>query len=502
MARIHRNGKSKTANSRKAARRRRAKRQLINADTLYELLSWFTSEVKLFAQEEFHGNVKWLANSLVCQALIWSWVETKNVTDAFEQSTEICQRLELERPAKCYTTFINALHQYRDLFETRLRNRFQELAEKIAGSFWSHDGFVLLGFDGSRATTPRSVSNEQAFCAPNYGKSSKARTRRKKAAAKIEAGQRKASKQPHPQVPQTWITMIWHMGLKIPWTWRLGPSNSCERHHVMEMVREENFPENTLYCGDAGFVGYPLWHAIKKSGSNFLVRVGANVHLLSEYADILEKGGGIVLCWPKGQMNAGGTPLRLRLIQVKIGKKTKAWLLTSVLDTKRLPPSKMVAYYKMRWGIEVEFRGLKQTLDKHKLRCRRSHRVLVELDWSIRAMAVAELMALAQQIKQHQSRKKKKEAEIAYDPKHRSLANTMRAIRWCMRSLEKECNGNDGLLEQLRDALVQKYNNSTDKKARYRPPNKDKKPLGDPNVRQMTDEEREKLRKTTGNLAA
>ena len=49
---------------------------------------------------------------------------------------------------------------------------------------------------------------------------------------------------------------------------------------------------------------------------------------------------------------------------------------------------------------------------------------------------------------------------------------------------------------------MQKYKNSTDKKARYRPVNKDKKPLGDPNVREMTDEEREKLRKIEGSLAA
>lgn len=52
--------------------------------------------------------------------------------------------------------------------------------------------------------------------------------------------------------------MMWHMGLRLPWTWRLGPSNSSERGHVMEMLQQEEFPENTLFCGDAGFVGYPL----------------------------------------------------------------------------------------------------------------------------------------------------------------------------------------------------------------------------------------------------
>ena len=62
-------------------------------------------------------------------------------------------------------------------------------------------------------------------------------------------------------------------------------------------------------------------------------------------------------------------------------------MLTSVLDRKKLPNKKIIKYYKMRWGVEVEYRGLKQTIDKRNLRCRNSDRVYVELDWSIRAMA-------------------------------------------------------------------------------------------------------------------
>ena len=75
------------------------------------------------------------------------------------------------------------------------------------------------------------------------------------------------------------------------------------------MLETEEFPEETLFCGDAGFVGYPLWHTILARLANFLVRVGANVSLLSETADIQKCGGRIVLCWPKGQMNLGVTGL-------------------------------------------------------------------------------------------------------------------------------------------------------------------------------------------------
>jgi hypothetical protein len=265
------------------------------------------------------------------------------------------------------------------------------------------------------------------------------------------------------------------------------------------MLEQEEFPKNTLFCGDAGFVGYPLWSAIAAvPGANFLVRVGANVELLSEQADVKKKGDGIVLCWPKGKMNSGAPPLRLRLVQVKVGK-TKMWMLTSVLAPKRLGKKQIVRIYKMRWGIEVEFRGLKQTIDKHTLRSRNSDRLLVELDWSIRGMAYAELIALREQIPSTRAARNRNKY---YDPRDRSLANTMRALRGCMRNLHKDCDPEDGFLYQLSQATVQRYRNRTDKKARYRPPNPDKKPLGDPSVRKMTAEERGKLRKHQESQAA
>jgi hypothetical protein len=206
-----------------------------------------------------------------------------------------------------------------------------------------------------------------------------------------------------------------------------------------------------------------------------------------------------VLCWPKDKINSGVEPLRLRLVKVKIGK-TTMWMLTSVLDRKKLPNKKIIKYYKMRWGVEVEFRGLKQTIDKRNLRCRNSDRVYVELDWSIRAMAFAELIALREQIPEENQSQTQPERD--YDTKDRSLANTVRAMRKCMRNLNKYADPSSDLISLLSGALVQKYNNRTDKKARYRPKNPDKKPLGEPKVRKLNREEREKLRKLSKQIAA
>ena len=262
---------------------------------------------------------------------------------------------------------------------------------------------------------------------------------------------------------------------------------------------QEKFPENTLFCGDAGFVGYDFWNSILTAGGQFLVRVGANVSLLSEKADHKRLGGGIVLCWPKGKMNSGAQPLRLRLVKVKIGK-TWMWMLTSIIDDKKLTITMIIKYYKLRWGLEVEFRGLKQTNDKRKLRCRNSDRIYVELDWSIRAMAFGELIALREQIPAPSTREATSRQN--YDTKERSLANIMRALRTCMRNLKEYADPNDDLLYRLSRALVQKYKNTTNKKARYRPKNPDKKPLGEPQIRKLTTEERDKLRKFDQRIAA
>jgi len=154
----------------------------------------------------------------------------------------------------------------------------------------------------------------------------------------------------------------------------------------------------------------------------------------------------------------------------------------------------------MRWGVEVEYRGLKQTIDKRHLRCRNSARVYVELDWSIRAMAMAELIALREQITNDDD--SPTEAVPAYNTKDRSLANTMRTLRKCMRNLHKYADPTDDILRQLSRALVQKYNNRASKKSRYRPKNPDKKPLGEPTVKKLNREQTEKLRQVPEEMAA
>ena len=106
-------------------------------------------------------------------------------------------------------------------------------------------------------------------------------------------------------------------------------------------------------------------------------------------------------------MKSNHPPLRLPLVKVRIGR-LQVCLLTSVLEPKHLPTQQLLQLYKMRWGIEVEFRGLKQTLERANLRSRNDQRLLVELDWSIMAMAIVELFALKEQLAQPSCRHRRR----------------------------------------------------------------------------------------------
>ena len=62
-----------------------------------------------------------------------------------------------------------------------------------------------------------------------------------------------------------------------------------------------------------------------------------------------------------------------------------------------------------------------------------------------------------------------------------------------MRNLHKDSSINDGLMHDLSQARVQRYQNRTDKRARYRPKNPDKKMLREPNIHKLTAIERKQL---------
>lgn len=258
---------SRARKKRAKGSRRRGKSLATNLQHLQTLHKWFLPDDAIFCELRFHGNSKWKPVSLVWMALTWAWSDARHLTDAFDEAVRVCQTMFGAAPLSTYQGFMGALVTWTPRFLPRLCSVLHQRMEQIGGKFWRIDGWVLIAFDGSRSTAPRTQSNEATLCAKNYGYGNTAKYRKKK--SKGMRRKKNEKNRAQPQEPQVWITLLWHMGLRLPWCWRLGPSNSSERQHVIDMAQTEPFPKNTLFCGDAGFVGYPLWSSLARVAATF-----------------------------------------------------------------------------------------------------------------------------------------------------------------------------------------------------------------------------------------
>src|SRR5436309_2513451 len=80
----------------------------------------------------------------------------------------------------------------------------------------------------------------------------------------------------------------------------------------------------------------------------------------------------------------------LRLFEVQVGR-CRMSVVTNVLDDAQLSVEQARELYKLRWGIELQFRTLKQTFGRRKLRSKTPERAVVELDWSLLGLAMIQL---------------------------------------------------------------------------------------------------------------
>jgi len=342
--------------------------------------------------------------------------------------------------------------------------RMQSLMERYGGEHWRVGGWLPLAVEGSRVSTPRTADNERAFCAPNFGHSKSAKYRRKKN-QKRRAPRRKRKAQP--VKPQIWLTLLWHMGLRLPWCWKTGPSHASEREHFQELVKTGKFPHKTLFCADAGFVGYLLWKLLVDQQHHFLIRVGSNVSLLRGLGYTRESAG-IVYCWPNKAARKKQPPLVLRLLSLRLGK-TPVYLVTNVLDANELSDDAARQLYQFRWGIELQFRTFQQTFRCGKLRSRTPDHALREWDWSLLGLWMIQLFAVKEQI------------EIGEPPERSRVSQAIPVIREMFHHWSEIPGPEDNLFSKLQHAVTDQYQRTkASKKARYRPYNKDKPSAGKP----------------------
>lgn len=453
-----------------------------NGETLLAAVRWIV-DAGIFNELKFHGNTGWKPADLILLTAVWAWSEASTLTGAFDEAHRWSQKVLSRTAVNTYQGLMGALVGSTGRILPPLRQRLQLLLERHGGAHWRIGAWLPLAVDGSRIDAARTRLNERAFCAPNFGRSASARRRwRKRRRQGRPEHRRRRQRWAAPARPQVWLTLIWHMGLRTPWSWRSGPSTSSERDHFRELLAAQEFPENTLFCGDAGFTGYELWKAAIDRGHQILIRVGANVTLLRKLGYHARERDGIVYCWPSAAARRNQPPLTLRLIRFRMGR-SQACVITSVLSASRLSDKQALQLYRLRWGVELQFRALKQTFGRRKLRSKRPDRALVELDWSLVGLAIIQLFAIKEQI------------QFGEPPEQCSVSLAIRLVRETVDRWYETPAAGETFRLRLRAAVIDGYHRTASKKARYRTDFKDKPAAKQPKLLTATRQHKQWLAK-------
>jgi IS4 transposase len=431
------------------------------ADELFRALQWVTAHIT-WSRIAWRAECTWTPRWLACAALLWAWSDEKTLTDRFRIARKIICRLrgEQEQPASSYQAFIKLLRRWTEPLREMLTEAFRERARESLKSVWKVGGWLVLAVDGSRLDVPRTRRNEGRY-SPRTKLSRAAQKRRRARRSKRRTQQ--ASRERKANVPRVWLTMLWHVGSGLPWSWRAGAGDSSERGHLQEMLPE--LPAAALITADAGFVGYDVWNTLLDAGHHLLIRVGSNVRLLKNLGYVRERRG-LVYLWPDQKAQAQLPPLALRLIEIHNGRHP-VYLVTSVLDVARLSDAEAVQIYRRRWGIELFYRHCKQTFERRKLRSHNPDNVMIELHWSLLGM-----WALGLHSHSHLLRR-------GVLPDRLSFAGVLRAYRRSMREYKSVPDLGERLTELLNMAILDDYQR-TDKRSRDYPRKKQQTATGPP----------------------
>jgi len=390
--------------------------------------------------------LRWVPRMLVTCAILMSWDLAGMLSDAFERARALLLMMysTRRRPGASYVGFMATLaHQtakHLKLIVPTLRRHVGQLAQ--SSGCWTIDGWCAFGVDGSRIECPM-----RAFGI---------------------AGKKKSG-------PQQFLTTLFHVGSGLIWDFRRGDARSSERSHLLQML--DDLPAEALLLADAGFTGYAFLQQVAQSGRSFLVRVGSNVQLLLKLGWCCEEREGIVYLWPNKARKRKDQPLVLRLITLIDGRNRRIDLLSNVLDREVLPDAAALALYRRRWGVELIYRSLKQTMGKRRLRCDAPANAMVELQWSVIGLWLLGLMSVSRIV------------ESGGRPGSWSVANSLRVVRRVMSGVLRQGRCSLSLGEALAEAIKDEYARSGCKNSRHWPDKKNEKPPGAPRARMAHESE-------------
>lgn len=395
--------------------------------------------------------IRWSPRFILLCWTVMGWSAQGQLTERFREGCELLERwfYRRRRCGETYQGLIQATRRIGPGSFAALWGCLRPTLPPRVGSSWSWCGWTVFAVDGSRVDAPRTRRNEKAL-----GKAARDRSH-----------------------PQWWITRLIHLPTQLMWDWRQGPGTSSERAHLREML--PTLPPSSLLVADIGFGGFDLLSTLSERGIPFVIRCGGSTTLLVEHTrQRIERQGEVrfVYLWPRNRR--ARTPLRLRLIVVK-KKKRPVCLLTNVLDPTRLSRRTAGDFYRARWGIEVDYRGLKQTLNRRKVLARTPEAGELELAANVLAMALLLLHAAVVQ-----------GAKVD----RCSLARVLRAIRRAIEAYRHDGRCRE-LLGPLAAAVRDSYERRSSKRARDWPHKKNEPPPGPPKLRRLSLIEKARIHK-------
>jgi Transposase DDE domain len=452
-----------------------------NAENLQEALDWLLPK-GTFADIEFRDQSVWNPLTLIFTALMWCWSGKPTLTKRFAEARKIMARNapEDEQPGKSYTGFLKRLVHWSQALRNRVIAEFRRtMQEEMMEHFLVGDWLVMAG-DGSRTATPRTKSNEARFAAKKKAKKKAKPTSHQKRLQNAKQRKQKQQKQQTEEArakkastPQIWLTVLYHVGLGLPYDWRTGPSDSSEREHLLDMAK--NLPDKSLITLDAGFVGYDFWQTLDQAGVAFVARVGSNVRLLKNLGCVRRQQD-IVYVWPDAARKKQQPPLMLRLHAFS-GAKEEVYLVTNVIEKNRLSAAQMRDIYQARWGVETYYRDLKQTFERAKMLSKTADNAQLELDWSIIGLWAICLYGTAQHLAN------------GIPPRWRSVANLLHAFRLSMEQAKCEPDPGEDIFSLIAIAFKDDYKRKSSKASRNHPCKKKKHKIGKPIFLEATKEQ-------------
>ncbi len=372
--------------------------------------------------------------------MILFWLSGNTLDEQFSAARQIVKFLKPHwKVPVSYSGFVAAQIRWwptvRGLLISRLR------PQESMGTSWR----VLdwLAVDGSRFECPRTTRNEQGLGC---------------------AGREKTA-------PQIFHTQLWHVGTGLAWDFRLGPGTDSERGHLLEMLAE--LPPQSLLTADAGFISYALCSLFIEANHPFVLRIGGNKTLI-ENLDESETQQDIVYFWPDKEQSH--SPLKLRRICFSSKSGLPVVLVTNILDPMILSDEDAQELYKSRWGIEVYFRHLKQTMDFKTIKSRTPQTAWNEQGWRLLSFWALQRLLVNHQISSGKS------------PRRFSAAKARREIREVLQLMQQGRPG-ESLAKRSLTSQIDDYQRKGSKTTRAWARKKNDQPPKPPKTRPATKKE-------------